>query len=87
MICCPRNSFPPNTPELAVAVAWQGKTPTRLPEALWLSWAPGPAAQTHTWALQKINSRAHPHDVRGHGPALALQLSTCGFALVVPVSI
>ncbi len=35
---------PADSSELRVAVTWQGKTPTRLPEALWVRCARQPAA-------------------------------------------
>ena len=35
---------PPGTPELLLDVGWERKTPTRLPEALWVRWRPPVAA-------------------------------------------
>jgi hypothetical protein len=56
---------PPDSPELHVTVAWQNKTVTRLPEALWLRFKPGPGAvDAASWEMQKLNSHIKPQEVR-----------------------
>jgi hypothetical protein len=47
-----------------VSVVWHGKRPTRLPEALWLSFQPAPAAIDQTsWRLHKLGSLISPMEV------------------------
>jgi hypothetical protein len=54
--------------DLEVSVVWQGKRPTRLPEALWLSFQPGPAAVDQaSWRLHKLDSLISPMEVSTHG--------------------
>lgn len=46
-------------------MVWQGKRPTRLPEALWLSFQPAPAAvDPASWRLHKLGSLISPMEVR-----------------------
>ncbi|KAL4420038.1 hypothetical protein ABPG77_001288 [Micractinium sp. CCAP 211/92] len=55
---------PTDSSELRVAVTWQDKTPTRLPEALWVRWRPDPAAlHPSTWALHKLGQPISPLEV------------------------
>lgn len=49
---------------LQVTAVWQGKTPTRVPEALWFSFKPEPSAvDSSSWRLHKLSSAVHPHEV------------------------
>lgn len=56
---------PPDTPQLHVTLAWQNKTVTRLPEALWLRFRPGPGAvDEESWVMKKMDSHIKPQEVR-----------------------
>jgi hypothetical protein len=68
---CPSSSSIPSSGshaaagDLEVSVVWQGKRPTRLPEALWLSFQPAPAAVDQaSWRLHKLGSLISPMEVR-----------------------
>ncbi|KAL4430828.1 hypothetical protein ABPG75_006084 [Micractinium tetrahymenae] len=55
---------PAGSRELQVAVTWELKTPTRLPEALWVRWRPDPAAvNASTWVLHKLGQPISPLEV------------------------
>ena len=49
-----------------VAVSWFGKPPTRLPEALWLTFNPQ-AADQKGWSLDKSNEAVSPFEVVASG--------------------
>lgn len=52
--------------DLQVAVVWQNKTPTRLPEALWLSFQPSPdVIDVDSWRMHKLGSLISPTEVSG----------------------
>lgn len=54
--------------DLQVAVVWQNKTPTRLPEALWLSFVPDPEAiDVDSWRMHKLGSWISPQEVGLNG--------------------
>lgn len=56
---------PPNEQQLFLTVAWQNKTVTRLPEALWLRFQPGAGAvDERSWKIFKMDSYIQPHEVR-----------------------
>ncbi|WIA38239.1 hypothetical protein OEZ86_001582 [Tetradesmus obliquus] len=77
IISCPDSSPIPSSSssssnagqgDLEVSVVWQGKRPTRLPEALWLSFQPAPAAVDQaSWRLHKLNSLINPMEVMING--------------------
>jgi Domain of unknown function (DUF5054) len=50
------------SPILDVTVSWFGKLPTRMPEALWLSFNP-PVKSLKSWSLQKCGQKVSPLDV------------------------
>ena len=59
---------PPNSPKLNMTVVWQNKTPTRLPEALWARFKPGPGAvESSSWMMHKMDSAISPSEVRERG--------------------
>lgn len=50
--------------DLQVAVVWQNKTPTRLPEALWFSFQPNPdVIDVDSWRMHKLRSLVSPMEV------------------------
>jgi hypothetical protein len=49
-------------PSIQVTVSWFGKPPTRLPEALWLTFQPK-AADPKGWTLDKSNEAVSPFEV------------------------
>jgi hypothetical protein len=54
--------------KLFVDVWWVNKTATRLPEAVWVRWAPARAAVNATgWAMYKLHSPVSPLDVARNG--------------------
>ncbi|KAL4451756.1 hypothetical protein ABPG75_007418 [Micractinium tetrahymenae] len=54
--------------QLSVDVTWQDKTPTRLPEALWLRWVPREGAvNTSSWRLYKLGQPISPMEVVFNG--------------------
>ncbi|KAF8062055.1 hypothetical protein HT031_004315 [Scenedesmus sp. PABB004] len=58
----------PRAGDLGLAVVWQGKTATRLPEALWLRFAPGPGgADASSWRLHKLGGAVDPGAVLTNG--------------------
>ncbi|KAF6263057.1 hypothetical protein COO60DRAFT_1635480 [Scenedesmus sp. NREL 46B-D3] len=70
IISCPASSPIPGSSshaaagDLEVSVVWQGKRPTRLPEALWLSFQPAAAAVDQaSWRLHKLGSLISPREV------------------------
>lgn len=55
---------PSDSPALHVTLVWQNKTPTRLPEALWLRFKPGRGAvDDDSWTMNKISSSIKPTEV------------------------
>ena len=54
--------LPHAEPSIQVTVSWFGKPPTRLPEALWLTFQPK-AADTKGWTLDKSNEAVSPSEV------------------------
>ncbi|KIZ02961.1 hypothetical protein MNEG_4996 [Monoraphidium neglectum] len=59
---------PPDSDVLLVTVAWQNKTATRLPEALWVRFTPGRGAvDTASWRMHKIGSWIDPRDILVNG--------------------
>ncbi|WIA20109.1 hypothetical protein OEZ85_005961 [Tetradesmus obliquus] len=59
---------PPDTPQLHVTLAWQNKTVTRLPEALWLRFRPGPGAvDEESWVMKKMDSHIKPQEIIVNG--------------------
>ncbi|KAF6255451.1 hypothetical protein COO60DRAFT_212733 [Scenedesmus sp. NREL 46B-D3] len=55
---------PPDTPQLHVTLAWQNKTVTRLPEAVWLRFRPGRGAvDESSWVMKKLGSHIKPQQV------------------------
>eukprot|EP00879_Flechtneria_rotunda_P023008 GHRR01024320.1.p1 GENE.GHRR01024320.1~~GHRR01024320.1.p1 ORF type:complete len:406 (+),score=118.85 GHRR01024320.1:587-1804(+) len=49
---------------LDIAVVWQNKTPTRLPESLWVSFEPSPAViDPDSWRMHKLGSWISPREV------------------------
>jgi hypothetical protein len=55
---------PLDRPQLHITMAWQNKTVTRLPEAMWLRFRPGPGAVDEgSWVMKKINSHIKPREV------------------------
>lgn len=63
VLCAPAGSE-----ELAHTVLWQGKPPTRLPEALWLRLVPGAGVvDESSWRMHKLGSPIDPLQVRGEG--------------------
>jgi len=77
---------------LHVAVVWQDKTPTRIPEALWFSFRPaGGAVDPHSWRLHKLSSSIHPSEVRSQGkeggskPLFAVMFRCYSFPFLPPL--
>ena len=67
LACYPRRVFveivlPKSAPELHLAVSWFQKPPTRLPEALWLTFNPA-VADPKAWQLDKSDEAVSPFDV------------------------
>jgi hypothetical protein len=59
---------PAGSPRLELDLTWQDKTPTRLPEAFWLRWAPAAAAvNASSWLLHKLGRPVSPLDVLRNG--------------------
>jgi hypothetical protein len=58
--------LPSAEPSIYVAVSWFGKPPTRLPEALWLTFNPQ-AADQKGWSLDKSNEAVSPFEVVASG--------------------
>lgn len=55
---------PPDSQQLHLTVAWQNKTVTRLPEAMWLKFTPGEGAVDEgSWRMRKLNSHIDPKEV------------------------
>jgi hypothetical protein len=63
---------------LAVAVAVQHKTPTRLPEATWLRLKPGAAAEPESWAAAKLGAWISPRESVKNGSAALHAVSAAG---------
>jgi hypothetical protein len=65
-----------------VSVVWQDKTPTRIPEALWLSFRPAAAAvNASSWALHKLDSSISPLDVLRNGSQSMHAVSDAGVSV------
>jgi Domain of unknown function (DUF5054) len=58
--------LPTAEPSIHLAVSWFGKPPTRLPEALWLTFNPRTADQKG-WTLDKSNEAVSPFEVVASG--------------------
>jgi hypothetical protein len=58
--------LPAAEPSIHIAVSWFGKPPTRLPEALWLTFNPQ-AADQKGWSLDKSNEAVSPFEVVASG--------------------
>lgn len=82
---------------LGLTVAWRRKPPTRVPEALWLRFRPGPGADAGSWRLSKLGSEISPLEVsatlwcgaaaaaaHAKGPAMRTHASGGGGAGSVP---
>jgi hypothetical protein len=55
---------PPTSHSLHVTLVWQGKTATRLPEALWLRFKPGRGSvDPESWLLHKLDGAISPSEV------------------------
>lgn len=64
--------------DLEIALIWQGKTPTRLPEALWFSFVPAQGSVDPTsWRFNKLSSWINPAEVGLRGAAVYALLSNC----------
>jgi hypothetical protein len=50
------------TPTIHISVSWFGKPPTRMPEALWISFNP-PVKDPKSWYMQKCGQKVSPLDV------------------------
>jgi hypothetical protein len=51
-----------SAPTIEISVSWFRKLPTRMPEALWLSFNP-PVSDVKTWSMQKSGQQVSPFDV------------------------
>ncbi|GCE14889.1 DUF5054 domain-containing protein [Tengunoibacter tsumagoiensis] len=58
--------FPHNVAEIYLTLQWFEKTATRLPEALWLDFAPL-ISNVHGWQMEKVSELVDPLDVRMQG--------------------
>lgn len=59
---------PPNSSQLHMWAVWQDKTPTRLPESLWLRFKPAKGAvDEDSWLMHKIDSQVSPSEVGARG--------------------
>jgi hypothetical protein len=56
-----RYAFPKAKPAIEIQVSWFGKLPTRMPEALWLSF--NPLADPKSWMMRKSGQDVSPFDV------------------------
>ena len=59
--------FPNHSPAVFLDVVWLNKTSTRLPEAGWLRFRPGPQADPDSWRMHKLGSLVNPSDVLLNG--------------------
>jgi hypothetical protein len=59
-------TLPDADPSVHLQFQWFGKAPNRLPEALWLSFAPV-APDVGGWRLEKVGQPVAPQDVVSHG--------------------
>lgn len=60
--------FSNSTREISMSGIWLEKTPTRLPEALWLRMQPDPLAlEANSWRLHKLATQVSPYDVVRNG--------------------
>lgn len=58
----------PHSSDLHVDFTWVDKTATRLPEAMWVRWRPGPdATDPKSWRLYKLGELVDPLDVMQNG--------------------
>ena len=55
-------TLPDAEPVVEIAFSWFGKPPTRMPEALWLTFQP-PVSDQHGWTLEKSGYSISPFDV------------------------
>jgi hypothetical protein len=63
-----RLESPPDSPQLRLSVAWRGKTPTRMPEALWLTFRPAAGVVDEgSWRLHKLGGAIDPGAVMLNG--------------------
>jgi Domain of unknown function (DUF5054) len=58
--------LPKANPAIEINLSWFGKRPTRLPEALWLSFNPV-VADAQGWTMQKSGQAVSPYDVVDSG--------------------
>jgi hypothetical protein len=58
--------LPEADPAVLVNFSWFQKNPTRLPEALWLTFQPQ-APDERSWTLDKVDQPIDPHDVVAGG--------------------
>ena len=58
--------FPKNVPEVRIALSTFDKKANRLPEAMWLSFAPA-APDGKGWQMEKIGQPVSPLNVMAHG--------------------
>ncbi len=72
--------LPVDSPQLGLAAIWQDKTPTRLPEALWLRFRPGPAAGSN-WQLHKLGGSVSPGEVMVNGSQSLHAVSDAGVSV------
>lgn len=63
-----KDGLPPYTPLRSLQVVWQRKTPTRLPEALWLRLKPSPDLVNATsWVTNRLGTYISPFEVTEGG--------------------
>ncbi|KAI8471932.1 MAG: hypothetical protein J3K34DRAFT_520136 [Monoraphidium minutum] len=63
----PRETWHHYDDGIRLTVAWRGKPPSRVPEALWLRFTPGWGADAASWRLDKLGSPIDPREVIRNG--------------------
>jgi hypothetical protein len=77
---------PPTSHLLHLTLVWQGKTPTRLPEALWLRFRPGRGSvDPGSWLMHKLDGAISPSEVSASlaPPPLVFVLPKCEGMIII----